>query len=108
MNEAASGMEVIQRVVVPFAGMFAIFYFIAIRPQIKTQKEQEKMLQNVKKNDVVVTRGGLFGTIVNMKADVLTLRIDDNVRVDVERSAITRVVNGKLQDKDGQTQESSR
>ena len=66
------------------------------------------MLQNVKKNDVVVTRGGLFGTIVNMKADVLTLRIDDNVRVDVERSAITRVVNGKLQDKDGQTQESSR
>jgi preprotein translocase subunit YajC len=75
----------------PFAIMFAIFYLIVFRPQAKAQKQHAQMLKNLKKNDEVVTSGGLIGTVVNVKPDAITLRIDDNVRVEVERSAITRV-----------------
>ena len=72
-----------------------IFYFIAFRPQLKERKDRDLMLQRLKKNDEVVTAGGLFGTIVNIKSDAVTLRIAENVRVDVERSAIVRLVKGR-------------
>ena len=78
----------------PFVIMFAIFYLIVFRPQAKTQKQHAQMLKDLKKNDEVVTSGGLIGTVVNLKPDAVTLRIDDNVRVEVERSAITRVRSG--------------
>ena len=76
----------------PFVMMFVIFYMIVFRPQGKVRKEHEEMIKNLKKNDQVVTSGGMFGTIVNVKPDSLTLRIDENVRVEVESSAITRLV----------------
>ena len=78
--------------VFPFAVMFLIFYLIVFRPQAKARKEHEGMLNRLKKNDEVVTSGGIFGTVVNVKTESVTLRIDDNVRVEVERSAIARVV----------------
>ena len=76
----------------PFAMMFLIFYLIVFRPQSKTRKEHEAMLKNLKKHDTVVTVGGLIGTVVNVKPDVITLRIDENVRVDVERSAVAKLM----------------
>ncbi len=76
----------------PFVMMFVIFYLIVFRPQQKARKEHEQMIKDLKKNDLVVTSGGLFGTVVNVKPDALTLRIDENVRVDVEPSAISRLV----------------
>ena len=75
-----------------FAMMFIIFYLIVFRPQQKARKAHDHMLKNLKKNDVVVTTGGLYGTVVNTKPDAVTLRIDENVRVDVEPSAIVRLV----------------
>ena len=75
----------------PFVMMFGIFYLIVFRPQAKTQKQHADMLKNLKKNDEVATSGGLIGTIVNLKPDTVTLRVDENVRIEVERSAITRV-----------------
>ena len=77
---------------VPFAVMFLIFYMLVFRPQSKARKEHEQMVKHLKKNDTVVTNGGIFGTVVNVKPETLTLRIDDNVRVEVEASAITRLV----------------
>ena len=53
----------------PFGMMFLIFYVIVFRPQSKTRKEHEQMLKNLKKHDQVVTVGGLFGTIVNVKPE---------------------------------------
>ena len=79
----------------PFVIMFAIFYLIVFRPQAKAQKQHANMLKNLKKNDEVATSGGLIGTVVNVKPDAITLRIADNVRVEVERSAITRIVKPK-------------
>jgi preprotein translocase subunit YajC len=82
---------------VPFAMMFLIFYLLVFRPQSKARKEHEQMIKNLKKNDEVVTTGGLFGTIVNVKPGSVTLRIDDNVRVEVESSAIIRLAKSKAQ-----------
>ena len=76
---------------VPFAMMFLIFYFLVFRPQSKTRKEHEQMVKNLKKFDEVVTTGGLFGQVVNVKPDAVTLRVDENVRVDIEPSAIVRL-----------------
>ena len=76
----------------PFAVMFLIFYMLVFRPQSKARKEHAQMLKNLKKHDEVVTTGGMFGTVVNVKPESITLRVDENVRVDVEPSAIVRLV----------------
>ena len=80
---------------VPFAMMFLIFYLLVFRPQSKARREHEQMVKNLKKHDEVVTTGGLFGTVVNVRPESITLRVDENVRVEVEPSAITRLVKPK-------------
>lgn len=76
----------------PILLIFFVMYFLLIRPQQKQQQALAKMQNALKKNDQVVTIGGLHGTIVNVKETVVTLRLDDNVRVDVDKSAIARLV----------------
>ncbi len=76
----------------PFAVMFLIFYVLVFRPQSKARKDTDAMLKNLKKHDDVVTTGGMFGTVVNLKPNTVTLRVDENVRIEVERSAIARIV----------------
>ncbi|MBI2104955.1 MAG: preprotein translocase subunit YajC [Candidatus Omnitrophica bacterium] len=80
---------------VPFAMMFLIFYVLVFRPQAKARKEHERMVKGLKKHDEVVTSGGLFGTVVNVKPESITLRIDENVRVEIEPAAIARLVKAK-------------
>ena len=79
----------------PIAVMFLIFYLLVFRPQSKARKEHEAMLKHLNKHDEVVTSGGLFGTVVNVKQDSITLRVDENVRIEVEPSAIVRLVKRK-------------
>lgn len=81
----------------PFAVMFLIFYVLVFRPQSKARKDHEQMLKNLKKHDEVVTSGGIFGTIANLKPESVTLRVDENVRIEVEPSAIVRIVKPKAQ-----------
>lgn len=79
--------------------MFAIFYFILIRPQAKKQKEHQAMLQKLGKGDKILTRGGIIGTISGVSEDnqMLTLEIQEKVRVQVPRSYIEgKIVDGKL------------
>ncbi|OGX42001.1 MAG: preprotein translocase subunit YajC [Omnitrophica WOR_2 bacterium RIFCSPLOWO2_02_FULL_45_28] len=75
----------------PIFLIFIIFYFLLIRPQKKQEKERLAMLKNIKKNDEVVTAGGLHGVVLNLKDKTVTVRIDDNVKVEIERSAISRI-----------------
>ena len=82
---------------VPFLMIFLIFYVLVFRPHSKDRKEHEQMLKHLKKNEEVVTSGGLFGTVVNVKPEAITLRIADNVRVEVEPSAIVRLVKPRAQ-----------
>ena len=72
----------------PIVFIFAIFYFLLIRPQKIKQKAHEKMISELKKNDEVVTSGGIHGTVVNIKDTTLILKIDENVKMEINRSAI--------------------
>ena len=73
----------------PLILMFVIFYFLLIRPQQKKQKDHVKMVSELKKNDEVITSGGIHGTIVNVKEKTYILRIDDNARIEILKSAIS-------------------
>ncbi len=75
---------------VPLALMGLVMYFLLIRPQKKEQQTLAAMQKNLKKNDEVVTYGGIHGTVVNVKEETVTLRVDDNVRLEVDKSAIAR------------------
>ncbi len=83
------------QMLVPILMMFLIFYVLVFQPQNKTRKDHEAMLKNLKKHDEVVTTGGIFGTVLNVKPETITLRIDENVRVEVEKAAIVRLVKSK-------------
>jgi preprotein translocase subunit YajC len=75
-----------------FAAIFAIFYFLLIRPQQKQRKERETMLAAVKKGDRVVTTGGLHGTVMGLNEHTITLKVADQVKLEFDRSAIGRIV----------------
>jgi preprotein translocase subunit YajC len=68
--------------------MFAVFYFILIRPQVKRQREQQEMLKKLDKGDMVITRGGLIGKITGTAGDVLVVELQEKVRVRVPRAYV--------------------
>jgi preprotein translocase subunit YajC len=73
---------------VPLLLMFAIFYFLLIRPQQKKAKEHRTFLENLKRGDRVVTAGGLYGEITGMTDETVILEIADKIRVKVGRGYI--------------------
>lgn len=73
----------------PLILIFVIFYFLLIRPQKTKEKEHQKMITNLNKNDEVVTSSGIHGTIVNVKDKTVILRIDENVKIEIEKNCIT-------------------
>ncbi|MDH3214317.1 MAG: preprotein translocase subunit YajC [Myxococcales bacterium] len=79
----------------PIAAIFAIFYFLLIRPQQKRQRQQEAMIKSVEKGDSIVTTGGLHGKVTGVTDDVLTVEIaavkGDRVRVKIARPRIESV-----------------
>jgi preprotein translocase subunit YajC len=77
---------------IPFIAMFAIFYFLLIRPQQKKQRELRQLLQNLKRGDRVVTSGGIYGTIAKIRNDIVHLEIADQIRIRVNKSSIAEVV----------------
>ena len=76
----------------PLIIIFGIFYFLLILPQQKKQKAHQMMLQNLRQGDKVVTIGGIFGKIISIRGEVITLEIANQVRVEVVRSGISRRV----------------
>lgn len=78
-----------------FGAIFAIFYFMIIRPQQKRQKERDKLLNSIQKGDKVITSGGLHATVSSIDEKTVTLNAGDNVKLKFERSAIATVVASK-------------
>ena len=62
--------------------LFALLYFLLIRPQQQRQKKHQQMIDSLRLNDPVVTAGGMYGTIVKMKDDSVVLRVAENVRIE--------------------------
>ncbi len=76
----------------PIVGMLLIFYFLLIRPQQKRQKATQKMIGALKNGDRVVTSSGIFGTISGTKDNSFIVKIADNVKIEILKSAVTSVV----------------
>lgn len=74
-----------------FGSFILIFYFLILRPQQKRQKEHAKMLDGLKTGDRVLTSGGMYGTVVSVKDDIVNLKVGDNVRIEVAKSAVTSI-----------------
>lgn len=88
---AAPGRDAVASPIIqmlPFVLIFVVFYFLLIRPQQQKQREHRAMLANLKRNDEVVTSGGLYGTVVNLTDAVVTVEIAPNVRVRIDRQQV--------------------
>ena len=75
----------------PMALLFAAMYFLMIAPQRKKQKEHEKMLKSLESGDEVVTTGGIYGVITNVKEDRFVVRVSDNTKIEVGKSFVQTV-----------------
>ncbi|MFQ6617769.1 MAG: preprotein translocase subunit YajC [Fidelibacterota bacterium] len=78
----------------PFLLIILIIYWLMIRPQVKRQKEKQRMIDALKKGDRVITVGGIYGTIegIREKDDTLIVKIADNVKVRVTKNSVSAVV----------------
>jgi preprotein translocase subunit YajC len=79
----------------PIAAIFLVFYFLVIAPANKQKRKTQEMLSTLKKGDRVVTSGGIYGTVQGVEPEVVYLKIADNVKVKVARSAITGVTTAE-------------
>lgn len=77
----------------PMILIFVVFWFFLIRPQQKQQKARQAMLGQLKVNDKVITIGGIYGTIVDIKDTKLTIRIADKVEIKSERFAVDKIIS---------------
>jgi len=78
--------------ILPIAAIFLVFYFLVIAPASKQRKKTAEMLSALKKGDRVLTSGGIYGTIQGVEPDVVYLRIAENVKIKVARSAVSSIV----------------
>ena len=77
---------------VPIVLIFGIFYFLLIKPQQDKQKQHAKMVSELKKNDEVITAGGMHGVVMNVKDTSVTIKVDENVKIEVEKTHVSQVM----------------
>ena len=88
-GEAASQSPFFQ--FIPLVLILGVFWFLIIRPQQKKQKEHVSMVDSLRKGDKVITSGGIFGTIVKVGDDRITLEIASKVQIQIERQQVARM-----------------
>lgn len=77
---------------IPIILIFVIMYFVLFRPQMRRQKEQTRLVSALKTGDRVVTASGIHGMITNVKDTTVTVKVADNVKIEMEKTAVTNVV----------------
>jgi preprotein translocase subunit YajC len=77
---------------VPIILIFIIMYFVLFRPQMRRQKEQRRLISSLKTGDRVLTSAGIHGMITNVKDTTVTVKVADNVKIEMEKSAVTNVL----------------
>jgi preprotein translocase subunit YajC len=99
---AAGGVDQLLMSFLPFILIGILFYFMLIRPQRKEQSKRQDMLSNIKKNDRVVTVGGIYGVVMNVhrEADEVTVKVDEgsNTKLKLTLSSIARVLGDETSD----------
>jgi len=84
----------------PIALMFVILYVLMIRPQQRRAREHDAMVKSLKRNDDIVTSGGIYGRIQTVNDTVITVEIAPNVRIKLDRDQVASVVRGRDKDKE--------
>lgn len=79
----------------PMILMFGVLYFMLIRPQQKKAKETQQMQSGLKEGDSVLTQAGIFGTVVRIEDQRITLRMADGGKIEFLRSTIAQTINGQ-------------
>jgi len=79
-----------------YVPIIAIFYFLIIRPQRQQQKKIKAMLDNLKKNDEVITTSGIHGTVAIVKEKTVVVRVDEGCRLEFDRESIASVINSEV------------
>jgi len=97
LQQTTGGAAALLVQVMPILAIGLVFYFLVIAPANKQRRKTQEMLSSLKKGDRVVTSGGIYGTIQGVEAEVVYLKIADNVKVKVSRSAVTGVVTGETE-----------
>ncbi|HSP13883.1 MAG TPA: preprotein translocase subunit YajC [Thermoanaerobaculia bacterium] len=97
LQTGAGGTGALIAQILPILAIGLVFYFIVIAPANKQRKKTQEMLSSLKKGDRVVTSGGIYGTIQGVEPDVVYLKIAENVKVKVQRSAVTGVLTGEAE-----------
>jgi preprotein translocase subunit YajC len=80
---------------ITFALIIGIFYFLIIRPQKKKQKETQNMLAALKKGDKVATVGGIRGQVTSVKEQTVTVKVDENTKIEFNKAAVSTVLEQK-------------
>ena len=88
---AASGAGLIS--LLPMVIIFAIFYFLLIRPQVKKQRKIEQMVKEVQKGDQVIVAGGLYGVVAKVEDNIVYVEIAENIKIKAVKSSIVEVLN---------------
>ena len=83
--------------IIPLVLMFAIMYFLVIRPQNKQKKQHQEMINNLKKGDKILTSGNIYGLITSIDETTITVEIADKVRVKMTRNSVNALVNPQPQ-----------
>lgn len=78
--------------ILPFIFIFVIMYYVVLRPQMRRQKEQARLVSALKTGDRVVTSSGIHGLISNVKDTTVIVKVADNVKIEMEKTAVTNVV----------------
>lgn len=76
----------------PMILIFAIFYFMLIRPQQRKDKERRAMVESIKSGERIMFSGGILGTVTNVKESSLIVKVADNVKIEIVRGAVSRVL----------------
>lgn len=77
----------------PMILIFAIFYFMLIRPQQRKEKERVKQIETIKSGDKVMFSGGILGVIANVKDHTFVVKVSDNVKLEIARGAVMKVID---------------
>lgn len=82
------------QLLIPFGLMFAIMYFLMIRPQKKKERERKDMISRVRKNDKVITSGGIHGKVVTLKENTVLISIDESkdINMKIDRNSIATAI----------------
>ena len=95
LQAAANPGGQMMTMLVTFGLIIFIFYFLVIRPQNKKQKEAKRMIEALKKGDRVVTIGGIRGQVTSVKEQTVTVKIDTDTKIEVNKSAVSSVLEKK-------------